>query len=1076
MKVYSCRVFCLATILLVSAGVLLTCPGVAAQDKDIAQKNAAVRDFNTAAGLQNNGLYARAIGKWEAFIKKYPNDERLDRVYYSLGVCQLHTKKYADAVRTFQTVLTKHPAFAKADGAQYNLGMARYQTAMASKKAEDYKSAAAAFATVASKYPTSTNAHKALYFQGEALFSAGATAEAVAAYKKLVANYPNSTVLADAYYSLGTAQQELKQDADAAKTFAAFLANKNFERHELADEIRLRLGMALFNQKKYKEAEPHFAAVAKVAKFDSADFALLRQGQCRLETGDVAGAATLFADFLKRFPGSKYKQGAQLAAGKCFYLSEKYDDVRKMLEPLVPKQGNVPAEEAYWLARTLLKTGKPQEALKVLDRAIAGSQTSELAPYLQMARIDALYDIPDRRKETPAAYEEFIKKFPTHALTAQATYMAALSALGEEDYAAARRHAEKFLTNPFNATNKLAPAVMYIAAEGHLLAAQAGQPGGDVAKAEGFYRRLVEKHPDHARAPRAHLRIGWCLHQDKKYADAAKYLGGIVGKLGDPAYKAEAQLLIGHSLSAANQHKEAVAAYEAALKADPKWPRNDEVLLALAASLRSLKDAGAAQRLKQLVKDFPTSKSADQALFQLAEMAQERGVPDEAITYYTEVVTKFPQSDLAPAANYGLASSLFAKKEYDKALEALGKLLAAGGDKALLSRGRYLRGLIHQRQKKYEPAAADLAAFLADNPASDEAADARYGLVICRIHLNQFDEAAKAMDELVKSNPQYAHIDRMYYELAHALLANDKQKEAADAFRALAEKRPQSPLAPESSFRVGRYHETLAEKAGDDDTKKAEIAKAAEAYAAGLKGAKDAELREKLQYKAGDVQFRQEKYEEAAATLQNQIAQHPSGALAGPGRYLAAESLFKLKQYDKALPLFAKVADDKVEKYQAHSLYRAGDCAAKTANWPESEKRYRELIDRFPDFEHVSDARYGLGVALQKQNKLDEARTAFEKVTTETETETAAKARYMIGEIAFGQDKYEDAIEQFLMVAVGYAYPDWQAKAQYETGQCFSQLGQKDKAIAAFKKLVDKFPDHPHAAAAKKRLKELEKP
>jgi TolA-binding protein len=1047
-----------------------------AEPDDAALKNAAARDFNAAAALQNSGFYARAVEKWDAFIQKYPKDERLDRVYYYQGVCQLHTKKHQDAVKTFETVLAKYPKFPDADGAQYNLGMAHYQIALESSKPDDYKLAAAAFATLASKYPESKYVPKALYFQGESLFAAGAKAESIVPYQKLIAEHAGSSLLPDACYALGTAQQELHHDADAAKTFEAFLANKALDRHELANEVRLRLGMALFNQKKYGEAEPHFAAVAKVADFPGADFALLRQGQCRLETGKVPEAANLFSEFLRKFPESEYKKGAQLAAGKCYYLSGKYDEARKMLEPLAPGAGDVPPEEAYWLARTMLKTGNPPEALAVLDRALAGSRDGEFTPYLELTRIDAIYDIPDRRKEAPAAYEAFVKRFPSHALTSQAIYMAALSALGAEDYAAARRHAGAFLENPFNSASELTAPVLYIAGEAHLLAAQAGQQGADVAKAEGFYRQLAEKYPNHAQSPRANLRIGWCLHQLKKYDDSVKYLREGIGKLRDPIHLAEAHLLIGRDLAALDQHREAVAAYEEALRVKPDWPRTDEVLLALAASLRATGDsAGAAERLKRLAKDYPNSAYRAQALYLLGEIAQEQKDYDEAIRCYSEVVEKHAENSLAPAATYGLAASCFAKKDDARALPAVEKLLAAGGEGELAARGRYLRGLIRQRKEEYEPAVSDFEAFLADGASAAEAPDARYALALCRVRLGKLDLARQAIAQLIQASPEYANIDRAYYELAHALRSGGQDKEAADTFRTLAEKHPKSTLSPESWFHVGHYHESLAEKADDEKAKTAEIAKAAEAFAAGLKDAQGAELREKLRYKLGDMQFRQEKFEDAAATLAAQVAEFPQGPLVGPGRYLAAESLYKLNKFAEALPLFARVADDKVEKYHAYSLYRAGDCAAKTNNWPESQRRYQDLIAQFPKFEQTSEARYGLAWAMQNQKNLDEASETYKKVTEETETETAAKARFMMGEIAFAQKKYEDAIEQYLMVTVGYPYAQWQALAQLETGRCFKELGQKDKAIAALEKMLEKFPDHPKAEDAKRLIEELRK-
>src|SRR5208283_1316238 len=96
-------------------------------------------------------------------------DTRLDRAYYYLGICQLHSQKYAAAIATFQTLSSKYPAFPNGEGVQYSLGMARYQAAMESKKREDFRSAAETFSAAAAKYPQGKHAADALYYQGESL-------------------------------------------------------------------------------------------------------------------------------------------------------------------------------------------------------------------------------------------------------------------------------------------------------------------------------------------------------------------------------------------------------------------------------------------------------------------------------------------------------------------------------------------------------------------------------------------------------------------------------------------------------------------------------------------------------------------------------------------------------------------------------------------------------------------------------------------------------------------------------------------------------------------------------------------
>ena len=399
--------------------------------------------------------------------------------------------------------------------------------------------------------------------------------------------------------------------------------------------------------------------------------------------------------------------------------------------------------------------------------------------------------------------------------------------------------------------------------------------------------------------------------------------------------------------------------------------------------------------------------------------------------------------------------------------------MAANPEAALAARARYLRGLVLQRQKQLDGAAKDLETFLSSNPPAEEAAEARYALALCRIAMKQFDQATSALATLVQQKPDYAQADRAYYELGRTLLQENRPDEAAAAFRTLAEKLPGSPLAAEGWFNVGRRHEEAADRAAADDQKTAEAAKAAQAYAAGLAKTKDADLHEKLQYKLADMQFRQKQFDQAAMTLQAQLREHPSGGLAGPARFLAAECLFRQNKFDEALPLFARVADDKVERYHALALYRAGTCATNQKKWPESQRFFETLTRDFPKFEQLHDARYGLAFAQQNQGRLDDARSLYEQVAKTTDSETAAKARFMLGEVAFAQKKFEDAIEQYVAVTSGYPYKQWQALAQFEIGRCFVSLGKSQKAIEAFKTVVDKYPDHAKAQDAARMIAEL---
>ena len=1070
MSIYVQRSFVAALILTAS------CLAIAPQARaETPEEQAAIRDFNTTAALQNSGFYVRAAEKWVAFIAKYPKDARLDRVHYFLGICQLHNKKYPAAIKSFQTVLTTYATSKSADGCQYNLGMAHFQIGQASKKPADYQTAAAAFQLVVTKYANSRHAPMALYYRGEALYLAADTKGAVEAYKVLIGKYPKSPLLGDAYYALGTAQQELTLTEDAVTTYQSFLADSELAMHELANEIRLRLGLSLYDLGKYPEAEKLFTVVVAVEDFPHADFALLRQAQCRVETDKHTEAAVLFVELTTKFPKSTYVNVANLAAGKCYYLTDKLNEARTTLDPLSKANQTESAEAAYWLGRTLLKQKQPAPALAALEAAVNTYKTGDFAAFLQAARIDALYELPDRRKETGPLYANFVKQFPDHPLAAKSQYMAALAFLELEDFTAARTNAEAFLANAKLAMHELRPAVLFIAAEGHLLAAQAADKTADQARAESFYREIVAQSPQHANVPRANLRIGWLLLQNEKHDDAIKHLVATLASFKEPDRKAEAQLLIGRGHSAAMRHKEATTAFTAALQASPNWTRGDEALIQLSQSYQAQNDAVSADKqLKLLLTKYPDSTFLPQAIYDIAEIAYQQAKYDEAIARHIEFNQKFAADELAARAAHGLGLAYFAKQEFANTVTATTGLLTKHAKSEVAPSGQYLRALANQRLKQFAPAVQDLTAYLATNPEGDELLDARYALALCQIGLEQFPQATESLNALLKDKPDYAHADKVYYEMAHALVAQEKTVEAAEAFRAITTKLPDSPLAPECWFHVGRHHESLADKA-EGDAVKAPLAEATKAFTAGLAKAQAPELQEKLRYKLGDMQFRQQLYPQATATLLEQIAKHAAGELVGPARFLAAECMFRQDQFPQARPLFEKVAADKVDNYTEQALFRAGICAANQKDWPASRTHYASLISQFPEFEQLNEARYGVGWALQNQNKLTEARAAYTQIGQASGTEVEAKAQFMLGEIDFAEKKYPAAIEHFLTIAVGYPYKTWQAMARFETGRCFVELGEKEKAINAFQEVLTKHADHPKAKDATTLIAELKK-
>jgi TolA-binding protein len=932
------RLPCRLDVLLVGALLTaLTSSPLAAQEQET--DPVATRKYSVALGFQKKKLYDQAATRWQQFIKAYPKHQRLATAHHHLGVCQIQQKKFPEAAASFRTVLTKFPKFQALDSAQFNLGLALYNSALVSKKPEDFKQAVATFAAVPAKKGDSKLIPTALFYQAECMCLSGDLAGAVPVYQKLVGGFPNDPLLPQVQHALGATFQDLDKETEATATFQAFLAK--FAKDPLANDCRLRLGVSLFNQKKFAEAEPLFAQTAAVAEFPSADFALMKYAQALFEQEKLPAAAVQYESLAQKFKESTFIGRALLAAGKCRFRIEEFPTAQKHFTAVVNlKQGDAP-EAAYWLGRSLVKLSKPAEAVTALDQAIAAYPKSEFLPMCKYGRIDAIFAIAERQKEAIPQFAQFAAENPKHEKAPESLYRATRGALQVEDFGAAQKYSVTFLANAEFVKHELAPQVLLTGAESYL---RAEVP--DPAKAEALFRRLVAEFPQHDDVPRAQLGVAASLHAAQKYDAVIDHLKKSTPAFKDPVLLAESRLWIGRSHLDAGRAKDAVPVLQSAQQAKPDWEHVDEVLLVLAVSRRGAEQLKEAiDVLNQLNSAHPMSSYRDHAIYQLGEIHFQQENYDAAIADYQNLVKQLPMSPFVPAAYYGAAAAQFEKMDYNAAVVSLDQLISKQAQAKIAPRGKYLRGMCRLRLMQFQLGVKDLSEFIATTPVESDALGARFALARCQVALKQHAAAINGLNALLKDKPDYERADDVYYELAFAYLDTEKAKEAAATFRQLAEKLPMSQRAAESWYRVAEFHESTEK-----------LPEAATALAAGLKisvESTEPTVREKLYYKLGLVQHKQKQTAASVQTLQAQLKEFAQGELAHAGRHLLGESLFREKKFPEALAAFTAVAasqDEPAKEFRAHSLYRSGMCAANLKQWGPSQQHYAAVNTQFTKF------------------------------------------------------------------------------------------------------------------------------
>jgi tol-pal system protein YbgF len=85
----------------------------------------------------------------------------------------------------------------------------------------------------------------------------------------------------------------------------------------------------------------------------------------------------------------------------------------------------------------------------------------------------------------------------------------------------------------------------------------------------------------------------------------------------------------------------------------------------------------------------------------------------------------------------------------------------------------------------------------------------------------------------------------------------------------------------------------------------------------------------------------------------------------------------------------------------------------------------------------------------------------------------AGNAQFYLGEIAYRQQKYKDAVKAYNAVLENFAGNPKAPAAQLRKGLALMQLGQKDAGVHELRSLIQRYPQTPEASQARSKLNAL---
>ena len=121
-----------------------------------------------------------------------------------------------------------------------------------------------------------------------------------------------------------------------------------------------------------------------------------------------------------------------------------------------------------------------------------------------------------------------------------------------------------------------------------------------------------------------------------------------------------------------------------------------------------------------------------------------------------------------------------------------------------------------------------------------------------------------------------------------------------------------------------------------------------------------------------------------------------------------------------------------------------------------------------------ADTLYSNGLRDITSGKYDLARAEFQDyLKYYGETDLASNAQFYLGEIAYSQKKYDDAVAEYEKVLNNYPKSFKLAPARLKKGMALIELGQKPGGIRELREVVKRYPGTEEDRRARARLKEL---
>ncbi|MFT3914487.1 MAG: tetratricopeptide repeat protein [Anaeromyxobacteraceae bacterium] len=237
----------------------------------------------------------------------------------------------------------------------------------------------------------------------------------------------------------------------------------------------------------------------------------------------------------------------------------------------------------------------------------------------------------------------------------------------------------------------------------------------------------------------------------------------------------------------------------------------------------------------------------------------------------------------------------------------------------------------------------------------------------------------------------------------------------------------------------------------------------------------DQEKAPAIAYKAAEVFYKYNDYEEARCRFEEVVARWPGSEVATFAANLIIESYLTMKDWDAVEKASARLQSDKVasnktlnaslQKFKLGGRFNRAMQRMDAKQWEPAAELFLALVAEDPKHEFADKALFNAAACYEGARRFESALKLYERIYAEYPRSTLAdEALFRVGFNAENTYEFEKAVQKYLSLVERYPKSKHRKDALYNAARSLENLQQYDEAANAFVRYARAYPDADDAA------------